>query len=77
MYERLNGYHEYQEFLSALLTLMLCIRMGGKLKLCAKMIKARYSDKNTLLFLARIEHEYVVKILVEKTYNDFTSAFAS
>ena len=77
MYERLNEYPEYQEFLSALLTLMLCIRMGGKLKLCAKMIKARYSDKNTLLFLTRVEREYGVKILVEKTYNDFTAAFTS
>ena len=77
MHERLSDYPEYQEFLSALLTLMLCIHMGGKLKLCAKMIKARYSDKNTLSFLTRVEREYAVKILVEKTYNDFTAAFSS
>lgn len=77
MYERLSDYPEYQEFLSALLTLMLCIRMGGKLKLCAKMIKSRYSDRNTLSFLSRVEREYAVKILVEKTYNEFTAAFTS
>lgn len=77
MYERLSDHPEYQEFLSALITLMLCIRMGGKLKVCAKKIKHRYSDKNTLSFLTRVELEYGVKILVEKTYNDFTAAFTS
>lgn len=77
MHERLSDYPEYQEFLSALITLMLCIRMGGKLKVCAKKIKHRYSDKNTLLFLSRVEREYAVKILVEKTYNEFTAVFSS
>lgn len=77
MHERLSDYPEYQEFLSALITLMLCIRMGGKLKLCAKMIKPRYSGKNALSFITRIEREFAVKILVEKTYNEFTAAFTS
>lgn len=70
MYDKLEGYPEYQEFLSALLTLKLCQAFGGKLHVCVKRMKFRFTDENTLKFLKRVN-----KPLLDYTFKEFQESF--
>lgn len=75
MSDSLEGYPEYQEFLPALLTLKLCQVNGGKLKVCASRMIARYSDPMTISFINRMRTELGVGILLNTTWSEFVKAF--
>lgn len=70
MYDKLEGYPEYQEFLAALLTLKLCQAFGGKLHVCAKRMRHRFTDENTSKFLKRVN-----KSLLDYTFKEFQESF--
>lgn len=69
MYDKLKDHPELQEFLSAVITLKLCVTLGGKLAVCAKRMKHRYTDTNTLKFLDRVN-----KRRLEHVYNEFVAS---
>lgn len=75
MSNSLEGYPEYQEFLSALLTLKLCQVNGGKLKVCASRMIYKYSDPMTISFINRMKNELGVGILLNTTWSEFVKAF--
>lgn len=75
MSDSLEGYPQYQEFLSALLTLKLCQSTGGKLKVCAERMIDKYSDPMTVSFINRMKKELGVGILLNTTWSEFVKAF--